>query len=394
MVVNRHRNRTGAQRVDRRRVIDALPGVVTLTRRGHAIWINFHGGIGRAARVTLVHTWLMLVLPLPTIWADDPQVVGPLVIKLIDQVEVPALEPGPIESLEVRLGDTVKAGQVIARIDDRISDAQRELAATALAISRQRSSQYRDDKIAETESNEKEAVLQQQRLLAKIASEKSLSQVRVSAAEKAEAVAKNEWSRAIGAREQFADSVSDSELENLRLKYDRSRLERVEAEFQRRMDQLSAEGEAQGVKIAELAAQRAELRRSVAVADAESLRLDIESKQKTLQIQEFTVARHRVASPIDGVVVEIFKRRGEWVRPGDSVVRVINLDQLHAEGFFSGRVRPKRGQQVRLSSADREVDGTVDFVSSERDSVSGEFRFLVRFDGGVFFPGDQVEIDW
>ncbi|MDV6033519.1 MAG: biotin/lipoyl-binding protein [Phycisphaera sp. RhM] len=133
MVVNRHRNRTGAQRVDRRRVIDALPGVVTLTRRGHAIWINFHGGIGRAARVTLVHTWLMLVLPLPTIWADDPQVVGPLVIKLIDQVEVPALEPGPIESLEVRLGDTVKAGQVIARIDDRISDAQRELAATALA---------------------------------------------------------------------------------------------------------------------------------------------------------------------------------------------------------------------------------------------------------------------
>ncbi|MCS7467874.1 HlyD family efflux transporter periplasmic adaptor subunit [Stieleria sp. ICT_E10.1] len=392
--MNRHRIRTGVQRAGSQRVIETLPGVVTSTRRGQNSWINLRGGIGRAARLTLAQAWLVMVLPWSTIRAEDPQVVGPLLIKLIDQVEVPALEPGPIQSLDVRLGDTVKAGQVIARIDDRISEAQRELAATELAISRQRSSQYRDDKIAETESNEKEAVLQQQRLLAKIASEKSLSQVRVSAAEKAEAVAKNEWSRAIGARQQFADSVSDSELENLRLKYDRSRLERVEAEFQRRMDQLSAEGEVQGVKIAELAAQRAELRRSVAVADAESLRLDIESKQKTLQIQELTVARHRVASPIDGVVVEIYKRSGEWVRPGDSVVRVINLDQLHAEGFFSGLVRPTRGQRVRLSSADREVEGTIDFVSSERDSVSGEFRFLVRLDGGAFFPGDHVEIDW
>ncbi len=380
MVVNRHRIRSGGQRAGKPAVFYALPSVATSTCR--------------AVMVTLGYACLTLMWPLPSAGADDPQVVGPLVIKLIDQVEVPALEPGPIQSLDVRLGDTVKAGQVIARIDDRISEAQRELAATELAISRQRSSQYRDDKIAETESSEKVAVVQQQRLLAKIASEKSLSEVRVSAAEKAEAVAKNEWSRAIGAREQFADSVSDSELENLRLKYDRSRLERIEAEFQRRMDQLSAEGEAQGVKIAELAAQRAELRQSVAVADAESLRLDIDAKQKTLQIQELTVARHQVASPIDGVVVEIFKRRGEWVRPGDSVVRVINVDQLHAEGFFSGLARPARGQQVRLHSADREVDGTIDFVSPERDSVSGEFRFLVRLDGGAFFPGDRVEIDW
>ncbi|WP_167546898.1 HlyD family secretion protein [Stieleria maiorica] len=326
--------------------------------------------------------------------AAKPKVIGPLVIKLIDQVEVPALESGPIAGLEVRLGDPVKAGQVIARIDDHISQARHELAATELATSRQRSSQYRDDVIADTESQEKEALLEQQRLLAKIASEKSLNQVRVSAAEKAEAVAKNEWSRAVEARETFADSVSESELENLRLKYDRSQLERVQAQFEQRMDLLSAQSETQGVKIAELAAKRAQLRRSVAQSDAELLRIDIETKQKTLHIAELSVARHRVVAPIDGVVVEIYKRRGEWVRPGDSVVRVINLDQLHAEGFFSGRVRPKPGQKVRLTSADREVVGTVDFVSPERDRVSGEFRFLVGLAGGEFFPGDRVEIQW
>ncbi len=369
------------------------------TRRYRFILDGDRGPIvsfGRLAQWTAIAMMLCIA---QTAAAEDPQaampkVIGPLVIKLIDQVEVPALEAGPIGSLEVSLGDPVKAGQVIARIDDHISQARRELAATELATSRQRSSQYRDDLIAETESQEKEAVLEQQRLLAKIASEKSLNQVRVSAAEKAEAVAKNEWSRAVQARETFADSVSESELENLRLKYDRSQLERIQAEFERRMDQLSAQSESQGVKIAELAAKRAQLRRSVAESDAELLRIEIETKQKTLHIAELNVARHRVVAPIDGVVVEIYKRRGEWVRPGDSVVRVINLDQLHAEGFFSGGVRPKPGQEVRLRSADREVLGTIDFVSPERDRVSGEFRFLVRLPGSEFFPGDRVEIQW
>lgn len=327
-------------------------------------------------------------------WAEHPSSVGPLVIKLIDQVDVPALEPGPIDQLDVRVGDKVVVGQVIARIDDRISAAQRDLAATDLQRSRLRLSEYRGDAIAEKELGEKRAAVAQQKLLAKIALEKSRSDVRVMAAEKAEAVAKNEWLRASRAREKFADSVSESELESLRLKYERAGLERAQAEFERRMDQLSAEGEAEAVKVAELAAEGAELSEAVAATDSEFLTIDVHAKEKTLQIHELTLSRHQIASPIDGTVVELYKRRGEWVRPGDSVARVINLDQLVAEGFFSGSIRPERGQQVRLRWDGRETDGVVDFVSSERDSVSGEFRFLVRLRGGVFFPGDRVEIDW
>lgn len=124
------------------------------------------------------------------------------------------------------------------------------------------------------------------------------------------------------------------------------------------------------------------------------MRLDVEAKEQTLHIRKLAVARHEVLSPIDGVVVEIFKRGGEWVKPGDAVARVINLDQLHAEGFLSGDVRPVRGQEVRLRKGDQEVKGAIDFVSSERDSVSGELRFLVRLRGGTFLPGDRVDIEW
>jgi multidrug efflux pump subunit AcrA (membrane-fusion protein) len=326
--------------------------------------------------------------------AEQPAVVGSLVIKLIDQVEVPALESGALDSLHVTIGDSLSVGGLIARIDDGESVSQRDLAATELAISRQKSTHYRSDKIARTEMQEKQAALQQQRLLARISKEKSVNEVRVSAAEKAEAVAKNEWARAEKSHARFADSVSESELESLRLKFERAQLERIQASFEHRMDKLSSDSEVEAVRVAELAVQRAEIEQAVAESDAEIFRLEVEAKETMLRIRESAVLRHQVVSPINGVVVEILKRRGEWVRPGDTVARVINVDELHAEGFLSGDVRPVRGRKVRLVSSDREAEGTIDFVSPERDSVSGEFRFLVRLRGGTFFPGDRVDIRW
>lgn len=326
--------------------------------------------------------------------AEQPTEVGSLVIKLIDQVEVPALESGMLQRVEVRVGDTIKSGQLIARVDDRDDVAQRDLAATDLAVSRQKSADYRNDRIASIQRKEKQAALEQQRILAKIASEKSVNDVRVLAAEKAEAVAKNEWARATKAHEKFADSVSESELENLRLNFERSGLERIQAVLDHRLDKLASDSESQAVKAAEFAVERAEIQQVVADSEAKILRLDIDAKQQTLLIRELSVARHQVVSPIDGVVVEVYKRGGEWVKPGDAVARVINLDQLHAEGYLSGNIRPERGRKVLLQSADREVQGTIDFVSSERDTVSGELRFLVRFDGGTFLPGDRVDIEW
>ena len=350
----------------------------------------------RASRFTAtsIVAGLIMLYPAKVLLAQEPTAVGSLVIKLIDQVEVPALEPGALRSLDAQVGDAVKAGQLIARVDDRDSVAQRDLAATALEVGRQKSSEYRDDNIAATELKEKQASLDQQRLLAKIASEKSENEVRVSAAEKAEAVAKNEWTRAEKARQRFADSVSESELENLRLQYERSVLERQQATLDHRLDRLSSDSEAKSVQVAELAVERAEFQRMIAVSEGKVFRLDVDAKEQTLNIRKLSVTRHEVLSPIDGVVVEIFKRGGEWVKPGDAVARVINLDQLHAEGFLSGDVRPVRGQEVRLRKGDQEVEGAIDFVSSERDSVSGEVRFLVRLRGGTFLPGDRVDIEW
>lgn len=333
------------------------------------------------------------MLSIASATAQQPVVVGDLVIRLIDQVDVPALEMGALISLDVRLGETVQANQQIARIDDRTAVATESLAQTSLGISKRKASNYREDQIASKDVEQKKAAYAQQRSIAQMAEEKSKNAVRVSAAEKAEAVARNEWTRASEARTQFVDSVSQSELDNLRLKFDRARLERIQAEFDMRMDRLSNDVESQAVKSAKLASDRAEITLAVAENEKDVLKLDVDAKEKELKLRQIAVERHQVISPIDGMVVEVYRRAGEWVRPGDAVVKIVNTQRLHAEGFLSGNVRPKRGQAVTIVTEQKRLDGVVDFVSPERDPVSGEVRFLVRFDGGLM-PGDRVGIQW
>ena len=325
---------------------------------------------------------------------ESPVVVGDLVVKLIDQVEVPALETGALRSVDVRLGDRVVAGQTLAVIDDRTADSRRLVSATDLEISKRKSASFRGDELAKKALDEKRSALQQQRVLATIAREKSKNETRVSAAEKAEAAAKNEWARAKTARETFVDSVSESELESLRLNYERSRLERVQAAFELRMDRLSSEVQQAGLVSASLAADRAEIEHAVAATEGEIIQLDIASKEQTLAMRELELSRHQILTPIAGMVVEVYHRAGEWVRPGDPVVRVINTEQLHAEGFLTGKTLPRRGTDVKLVRGEQTVLGTVDFVSPERDPVNGEVRFLVLFKGGAFLPGERVSIQW
>ena len=44
------------------------------------------------------------------------------------------------------------------------------------------------------------------------------------------------------------------------------------------------------------------------------------------------VDRHKVLSPIDGVVVDVRAHKGEAVQPAQPVIRVVKLDSLWVEG--------------------------------------------------------------
>jgi multidrug resistance efflux pump len=75
-------------------------------------------------------------------------------------------------------------------------------------------------------------------------------------------------------------------------------------------------------------------------ADLETLiaKLTVDGKQVEVDAAEESINRRRVTSPQEGVVQQIVPHVGEWVKPGDPVIRIVRIDRLQVEGFLKGDV--------------------------------------------------------
>ena len=51
---------------------------------------------------------------------------------------------------------------------------------------------------------------------------------------------------------------------------------------------------------------------------------------------------YRVTAPIDGVVVQRYRHTGEWIRSGEPVMHIVDMDNLRVEGFVdAGQLSPE-----------------------------------------------------
>jgi membrane fusion protein, multidrug efflux system len=251
-----------------------------------------------------------LALSGSTLAAEEVE-VSSVLIKLIEQVEVPAREAGVLEAVRVREGEMVESGAALAQIDDAAPKFERRKAQLELAGAR---------KLAE-------------------------SDVKVRFARKSAEVAQAELRRALESEKRLAESVTDSELDQLRLLLEKATLEIEQAQ----LDQ-------------ELASTAGEL------------------KQNDVQSAEYAIGQRRITAPLTGFVAEINRHQGEWVQPGQTIMRILRLDRLRAEGLVDARaVRGDlNGRPVRLTveqgKGPVEFAGKIVFVSPEIDPVSGQVR--------------------
>ncbi|MEX0718852.1 MAG: HlyD family efflux transporter periplasmic adaptor subunit [Planctomycetaceae bacterium] len=250
--------------------------------------------------------------------SSTPIEVKAVLVRLIDEADVPAREAGVLEEIRVREGDVVRKGAILARVDDTLARLTRDRAAIELEI-------------AEREAE---------------------NDVDIRYARKKVEVAQAELDRGLESRRAFRDSVSQSEIESLQLAVERSRLEIEQAEHDRTV---------------------AGMTRAL--------------KRNELDTGEQNVARRKVAAPIDGVVVEIHRRGGEWVQPGDRVLRIVRMDRLRAEGFIDAaqsraeiRGAPAELRVLLPDDPQATFAGKVVFVSPEIDPVNGQVRVWAEFD--------------
>jgi multidrug efflux pump subunit AcrA (membrane-fusion protein) len=109
-----------------------------------------------------------------------------------------------------------------------------------------------------------------------------------------------------------------------------------------------------------------------------------DEKHAELDAAALEVTRRHIKSPLDGIVVKRFRHAGEWVKPGDPVVRLIRADRLRIEGMLDARlVVPSEiiNQPVTISvmlpsdTRPKEFTGTVVFANP---IVEAGMQFLVH----------------
>jgi len=107
----------------------------------------------------------------------------------------------------------------------------------------------------------------------------------------------------------------------------------------------------------------------------------VAAKEAEAEAAELAVERRRIESPLDGLVVEIFKRPGEWVQMGEAVLRLVRMDRVRVEGFLQvAEVGPQQVAQapvtvqVQLENGRRETfEGQITFVNP-RVHAGGQYR--------------------
>jgi RND family efflux transporter MFP subunit len=250
--------------------------------------------------------------------ATAPEEVESVVLRLLEEAEVPAQEAGVVTDVKLREGQRVTHGELMAQIDDHVA----RLAVEAAEAQRD------------------------------IAREKATNDVRIRFARKALEVSEAELRRSMESVERVAKSVSQSQIDVERLTVQKNRLEAEQADHERQIATL-----------------------------------EMKAKEQELSAAREQLARRRIAAPFNGVIVQVYVRKGEWVEPGQKALRIVNVDRLKAEGFITAAAASnvQRGAPVELNVIEspehtKTVAGKIVFVSPVVDPITGQVRIWAEID--------------
>lgn len=183
-----------------------------------------------------------------------------------------------------------------------------------------------------------------------VSAEKGRSTVNERYAQKASQVAYQEWQKAEESNKKAPGSVSEVEIMRLQLTWEKGKLE-----FERAQEERKIEG------------------------------LTTAAKDVDVEAAEDAIRRRQLVSPIPGIVVELTPHLGEWLKPGDPVLKIVNMEVLKIEGYVN--IKNFRQDELQNRTVIAEVDmGTktplqvpakITFVSPIVEP-GGEFRIKVE----------------
>lgn len=257
---------------------------------------------------------------------DKAHVLVPGNLYTLEAVTISAQQPGVVQSV-VRLGSVVEIGETVIQLDRELPLARVAAAEKEFEIAKIESRNDVDLRFARISSKVNQQVLE----------------------------------RSLAANRQYKKALSKTEIERLRLDYQRTCLSAEQAQRTGQTNELTAE-----------------LRRA------------------QVDIAKIELMNQTIESPLAGTVTEVQVQSGEWVNVGQPVLRIVRTNKLRFTGLVDSReVLPNEiaelakllvDYQGNINASDESIDfsDAVDvkilFVNPEIDPASGLYEIRAEVD--------------
>lgn len=250
--------------------------------------------------------------------------------------------------IPIRADEPIPVRSVYLRLSEDIDVPAREAGVLSEIVGAEGAMIEQGGLLARVEDQEARLVRDRTALEVEIAKRQADKAIEIDLAKKSLVVAETELARAERSRQAVRGAVPQAEIDRLQLELDRA---------------------ASQILLAE--------------RDAATALVTAGLKEAEHSLAELRLERHAVRSPIKGRVIEHYKHRGEWVEPGENVLRLVRPDSLRAEGFVDAAalLKDPTGAEVSLlvnlpGRPHSEFKGRLVFVAPEVEPTTGQV--LVR----------------
>lgn len=151
--------------------------------------------------------------------------------------------------------------------------------------------------------------------------------------------------------------------------------------------------------------ERSYIEAQVARHDKTGAAKTAELREAQVDVASLNLDHHQIRSPIDGEVVQVYRKIGEWVSPGDPILRIVDFQTLRVEGFLKINDYLRQdidGQPVTVEiqmprGRTESFESTISYVSP-LVQASGDYRVVCevtnRKSNGywVMLPGMDAEL--
>ncbi len=106
-----------------------------------------------------------------------------------------------------------------------------------------------------------------------------------------------------------------------------------------------------------------------------------------VELTRLILERSSIRSPIDGMIISVSAKPGEWVEPGQPIVKIVRMDRLKIEGFVPAGI----ASQLRIGDPasaiinqewlqGKSFNGKVVFINPEANPVNSNVQIWVEID--------------